>query len=272
MKHAPSGFDRVAKSYLPEAHIQKEAALKLISLLELSPNKPLVLDLGSGPGTLLHGDICYTNTIFYDLSYNMLAVAREKSPANRAVLGNAESLPFADNSFDIVISNLMIQWLENKYLSFTEICRVLKPSGRLVFTTLVKPSLHQLIEAWSFDVDSHVLEFLDFGEYVSLCQDAGLEVEQRDEWSLSLTFKNFTMLMQHFKQTGTASINKNHSGLRGKAKINQFMANYPRAHPELVGVPLSYCYGLISARKNRDVAIASSESVIASEAKQFHSR
>lgn len=250
MKYTPSGFDRVAKDYLAAAHIQKESALKLISLLDLSSNNPLILDLGSGPGTLLHDDICYDNMVFYDLSYNMLTIARESSRANCAVLGNAASLPFADNSFDIVISNLMIQWSENKYLSFAEISRVLKPNGQLIFTALVKPSLHQLIEAWSFDADAHVMEFLAFEEYISLCQAAGLEIKQWDEWSLSLTFENFTMLMEHFKKTGTASINKNRSGLRGKAKFNQFMANYPTAHPTLIGLPLSYHYGLISARKN----------------------
>jgi ubiquinone/menaquinone biosynthesis C-methylase UbiE len=47
------------------------------------------------------------------------------------VEGEAESLPFPDGSFDVVISNGVIDLVPDKDAVFTEIARVLTPGGRV---------------------------------------------------------------------------------------------------------------------------------------------
>jgi ubiquinone/menaquinone biosynthesis C-methylase UbiE len=67
---------------------------------------------------------------------------------------SAEQLPFADNSFDVVISNGVINLSPDKPRIFAEIHRVLKKGGRLQFADIIlekqlPPQLTASIESWS---------------------------------------------------------------------------------------------------------------------------
>jgi arsenite methyltransferase len=99
-----------------------------------------VLDLGSGAGTdalvaaRMVGDDGSVTGI--DMTPEMLRKAR--SAAREAGIGNvtfvegeAERLPFADESFDVVISNGVIDLIPDKDAVFEELHRVLLPGGRL---------------------------------------------------------------------------------------------------------------------------------------------
>ena len=99
-----------------------------------------VLDLGSGAGTdslvaaEMVGERGHVTGI--DISPPMLAKARaaaaEMGAANvEFVESEAERLPFPDESFDVVISNGVIDLIPDKDAVFSEIVRVLRPGGRI---------------------------------------------------------------------------------------------------------------------------------------------
>lgn len=99
-----------------------------------------VLDLGSGAGTdslvaaQMVGDEGHVTGI--DMTPEMLAKARgaaaEMGAANvEFVEGEAERLPFADASFDVVISNGVIDLIPDKDAVFAQLYRVLAPGGRI---------------------------------------------------------------------------------------------------------------------------------------------
>jgi SAM-dependent methyltransferase len=99
-----------------------------------------VLDLGSGAGTdslvaaQMVGDRGRVTGI--DMTPEMLAKARraadEMGIANvEFVEGEAERLPFADESFDVVISNGVIDLIPDKDAVYSELHRVLAPGGRI---------------------------------------------------------------------------------------------------------------------------------------------
>ena len=99
-----------------------------------------VLDLGSGAGTdslvaaQMVGERGHVTGI--DMSPPMLAKARaaaaEMGAANvEFVESEAEHLPFADGTFDVVISNGVIDLIPDKDAVFAELYRVLTPGGRL---------------------------------------------------------------------------------------------------------------------------------------------
>ena len=99
-----------------------------------------VLDLGSGAGTdsLVAAQMVGTegSVTGVDLTPEMIAKAR--ASAARLDAGNvefveseAEQLPFADGSFDVVVSNGVIDLIPDKDAVFAELFRVLRPGGRL---------------------------------------------------------------------------------------------------------------------------------------------
>jgi arsenite methyltransferase len=99
-----------------------------------------VLDVGSGAGmdTLVAAQMAGPSgsVTGIDMTVEMLAKARAGAAAMGAanvdfVEGEAERLPFEDGSFDVVISNGVIDLIPDKDAVFSEIFRVLAPGGRI---------------------------------------------------------------------------------------------------------------------------------------------
>jgi arsenite methyltransferase len=99
-----------------------------------------VLDLGSGAGTdsliaaQMVGDGGRVTGV--DMTPEMLAKARRAADEMNAdnaefVETEAERLPFPDESFDVVISNGVIDLIPDKDAVFAELFRVLRPGGRM---------------------------------------------------------------------------------------------------------------------------------------------
>lgn len=97
-----------------------------------------LLDIGCGTGTLLRAVAksfpdAMLNGI--DPSPEMLAAAREKLGYRTELrVGIAESLPFDDDSFDVVVSSSSLHYWRHPETALAEIVRILKPNGRIVIT------------------------------------------------------------------------------------------------------------------------------------------
>jgi arsenite methyltransferase len=109
------------------------------SLGALQPGER-VLDLGSGAGTdsLIAAQMVGAEgrVVGLDMTPEMVATARASARelgADNVTFqeGEAERLPFPDSSFDVVISNGVIDLIPDKDAVFAELRRVLEPGGRL---------------------------------------------------------------------------------------------------------------------------------------------
>lgn len=97
-----------------------------------------VLDAGCGPGVLAAALIARGAAVTgIDLSRALLAIARERLgpgvPLHQADL--AQPLDFPDGSFDLIVSSLVMHYLEDWEPALREFRRVLTTDGRLVFST-----------------------------------------------------------------------------------------------------------------------------------------
>ncbi len=94
-----------------------------------------VLDVACGPGFTAAGAAERGAQVRgLDFSAAMLAVARARHPALTFDHGDAEALPYADGTFDAVVSNFGIHHVPNPVNALAEARRVLRPGGRLAFT------------------------------------------------------------------------------------------------------------------------------------------
>ena len=125
---------------VPESAVESFAGVaNPFSLGRLAPGER-VLDLGSGAGTdsLVAAQMVGSEggVTGIDMTPQMLAKARAAAAEMRLehvefVEGEAEQLPFGDDSFDVVISNGVIDLIPDKEAVFTQLFRVLAPGGRM---------------------------------------------------------------------------------------------------------------------------------------------
>lgn len=118
----------------------EEYADEAIAACKLKPNST-VLDVACGPGTLalrLAHDAAQVHGI--DFSEAMLAVFRNKieQAGHRNIqlhCGDAQTLPYADNTFDAAFSLFGLMFFPDRKQGFAEIYRTLKPSGSVAITS-----------------------------------------------------------------------------------------------------------------------------------------
>jgi len=105
-----------------------------------------VLDIACGKGTtaLFLAREYNCNVIGIDLSSKMISFCRSRADNDGKLadkvsflLGDAESLPFRDSSFDAVISECSFSLLPNKEVAARSVRRVLKSGGKLVMTDII---------------------------------------------------------------------------------------------------------------------------------------
>jgi len=143
-KKTQSFYDRIADVHnfaLKLNGYRRSVAKYLRSLdLELGPDS-VVLDAGSGTVivtmSLLDSGFKPKRVVALDLSYNSLRISREQFAKKRrysnidGVQGNILTLPFAENTFDMVMTCGVLEYV-NLDDGLKELSRVLKPNGKLV--------------------------------------------------------------------------------------------------------------------------------------------
>ncbi len=90
-----------------------------------------ILDNGCGLGTWLEAFSPYSKSRF-GLEVELERAKQARLRASAVVQGIGEHLPFADNSLDFVLSNEVIEHVEDDHQVLAEMIRVTKPGGRVV--------------------------------------------------------------------------------------------------------------------------------------------
>jgi len=165
-KHVRSVFDSVAPKYdvmndLMSAGLHRVWKRYTITLANPQPGQQ-VLDIAGGTGDLSRafaqrvgptGRVVHT-----DINEAMLREGRNRLLDEGLVLPtmvcDAEKLPFADNSFDIVSVAFGLRNMTHKDQALAEMRRVLKPGGKLLvleFSRVAKP-LEKAYDWYSFNV------------------------------------------------------------------------------------------------------------------------
>jgi len=108
-------------------------------ILEHLPKGKKLLDLGCGTGLFIQRYRKYGGiAIGLDISPGMIQKARSRCNSGQFAVGNAEILPFRDDSFDALSSLLAFSYLKEPESMLREAYRVLRPGGVIAVVTLGK--------------------------------------------------------------------------------------------------------------------------------------
>lgn len=237
-------FELAAAGYEEAAVLQAEIQRRLLERLDLAALAPArVLDLGAGAGRALRPlGRRYRGAalVAADLAHAMLRQARRHRPRFRRtwfVGAAAEQLPFASASFDLVFSNLTLQWCSDPDAVFREVRRVLGERALFLFTTFGPDTLHELRAAWgAADARRHVHDFLDMHDLGDALIRAGFAEPVMDVENLTMTYATVSALMCDLRRIGAANAAADRArGLTGPRRLAAMESAYERfrAHGRL---------------------------------------
>lgn len=242
-------FSRAAPAYDAIATLQHQVEAQLLDRLELLKEAPLrVLDVGAGPGrasAAMRKRFPKAEIIALDLALPMLREAKARAgwwKPFRRICGDARALPVADQSIDLLFSNLCLQWCEDLEVVFDEFRRVLRPGGWLLFSTFGPDTLTELRQSWAAVDDApHVNVFIDMHDIGDRLLAAGFRAPMLDVDHYDLRYSDPKILMRELKGIGAGNADADRArGLTGRRKLAALLAAYDGFRGDDGRYPASY--------------------------------
>ena len=227
-------FGRSAASADAGGFLAREVARRMAERLGYIKHEPArILDLGCGVGpdfALLGERYPQAERIGLDFALPLLRLARGERGFFQRLLGSArrgdpklvcadaQALPLARASVQMVWSNLMLNWLADPMPAMREMHRVLEVGGMLMFSTLGPDTLKELRAVMPAGIGERVHRFIDMHDLGDCLVQAGFAEPVMDMEALTLTYADLDDLFTDLKRAGaTNASSARPRGLAGKA-------------------------------------------------------
>jgi SAM-dependent methyltransferase len=172
--------------------LKKKEKLAIIQRLLPDLKGKKCLDLGCAKGTISYflgqeGG----SWVHEDLDFSNVSATRDLVGAHTAVIP-PETIPHANNTFDVIVSLDILEHLHQDRLFVKEMARVLKPGGKLILSTPATGPVFLLnrVKNWTGltpDKYGHVVEGYTLLQLETMLSDAGFNLESADTYSRFFT-------------------------------------------------------------------------------------
>lgn len=213
-------FDKILpEDYVQHAIVSETAGDELIARLDVVAMQPRrIVDCGCGPGdltSLLQQRFPDAEIFAIDSAKNMLDYAKNKHGETiHWVLTEANQLPFADHSVDLLVANELLPWCAELETVLHEWRRVLRPDGLLVFTSLGPDTLRELpLE------DLQLLHLIDMHHLGDALIQAGFQDPIMDVETFTLTYKEPANMQSELQAMGLIHAPLNASVLSATVEV-----------------------------------------------------
>jgi malonyl-CoA O-methyltransferase len=212
-------FDRRAKSLALHGFLLEEVARRLadrLDYIKLTPAR--ILDVGCGAGraeALLSKRFPAAQWTGVDLSLPMLRsgitnsrglaswLDRLRNRTGRRICAEATQLPFAEATFDLLFSNLMLHWHPQPHSVFPEWKRVLAVDGLLLFSCFGPDTLQELRAGCAEALgESYPMPFIDMHDFGDMMVAAGFATPVMDVETIRLTYASARELLAEARALG----------------------------------------------------------------------
>jgi malonyl-CoA O-methyltransferase len=243
-------FGRAAATYDAAAVLQREVGARMMQRLDVVKIVPdAILDAGCGTGEAV-GELSArypgARVVGLDAALPMVDAARMRARRANSLLrrllsplrpkghmsaplfvcADVNALPLEGVAFDLVWSNLTLQWLNDLPRAFAEFRRTLRVGGLLTFTTLGPDTLKELRGAFArTDGHTHVNRFVDMHDLGDMLVQSGFADPVMEMEQMTLTYADPRSLLAELKALGATNATRGRPrGLMGKARWQRMLA------------------------------------------------
>jgi len=224
-----ANFNRVALNYNKVASLQHSVGHKLMSYLNVVKiTPPTILDIGGATGyfaELLSSRYPRSRIINIDIAQNMLF---EALSYQNLLCADFDYLPLISESVDLIFANMSLQWSIDLNITLTELNRMLKPGGLLIFSTLGSETFCELRNSWrQIDNHAHINIFVSVATLQNILCNNNFTVSLNTEKVIQ-TYSTMSQLLYYLKAIGANYVyNENRSkGLLTRSKLTQLESIY----------------------------------------------
>ena len=254
-KAVAHSFSRAAAFYDKFAQLQRDIGHQLLLDIYETDNNRNILDLGCGTGyfseQLLSKSINGQITCL-DISSAMLEqVLNKKISRLHCIQSDIDYLPFNHHVFDLIYSNLVLQWSADLPSCLSQIKKSLHKAGKLYFSTLTQGSLYELTEAWKqVDNHPHTNKFISLSSLISVLKKTGFSEFNVKTQTYTLEYHSVIDIMRALKGVGANHVHgQQPSSSTGKHLISLLEKGYRPFINERGKYNLTYQVCYIEAEK-----------------------
>lgn len=229
--------NRIAADFARFSFLKEVAAADIMErLAEVNRSFPRVLDLGAHDGSLtrlLRQDARVSEVYSSDIARNFSGLS---------VVADEEMLPFADASFDLVVSALSLHWVNDLPGALVQIRRILKPDGLFVGVLLGGRTLTELRtvllraeEERRGGAAMRVSPVVDVVEGARLLQRTGFAMPVADGDRRTIRYADPTGLLADLKGMGETACLASSAGPLSRATLTRALELYKHAYSDADG-------------------------------------
>jgi malonyl-CoA O-methyltransferase len=251
-------FSEKAGSYDRYAQVQKEMAHQLVRQITAASAVPHdILEIGCGTGYFTglllerHPQAAYKAI---DIAPGMVEEASSRFAASGRslawIVADVEEWAAGqpDHSFDLIVSNACFQWLIQPEETVAHLHRLLRPGGRLCFSTFGPRTFTELHDSFAKAYAKlgqsparHGLSFRSPSEWERMMRDAGFHSIRMEVRENMYCFPNVRQFLHSVKEIGASATQAaSGSGLGQRRLIMEMMQQYESRYRISQGIPVTY--------------------------------
>jgi malonyl-CoA O-methyltransferase len=257
-------FSRAANTYDSAAEVQLDIAFDAMSYLPSHYKSGLDIGCGTGRISQQLSNRC-ERLVAMDLAFGMLSYAQQNNALTASSIcwlqGDADSLPMADNSVDMLYSSMVLQWTDNQQKVMSEINRVMDSGATAILAIMCDGSFTQLNESWlSIDKRRHVNNFSSAQSWRDAAISQGLQVNMHEKQYVTW-HQNINKLLCSIKSIGANVVLKSQNSeptdstisldkiVFNRQGLQHLETYYRQKYAENMQLPLTYQVCFLHCKK-----------------------
>ncbi|PLX69434.1 MAG: hypothetical protein C0603_00465 [Denitrovibrio sp.] len=234
--HIKRSFDSSCSTYDESCDIQRMVASHLAG--QITGKHTDILEIGTGTGIFtseLASKYVDASVTCVDVAHSLLAEARVKHPKNRYVCADAERLPMAGQSFDLIASSSTLQWFGKPEKSIPNMLSNLISGGQFAFSVFVDGTFQEMSILNGMTGFGSVYNLRPDSDYMEILKGYDVQFETKEYVLYFDTVKDFLK-----KQKGTGATFTGMSKFSSKSSYQKFLELYPELFGEDGKIPVTY--------------------------------
>jgi len=190
-----------------------ERMLARLDMLAIEPSR--VLDLGCRNGYQMealqkrfpNAYVVGSDPVGSTLTSSKRWWLRRRAVTPTIVPADPHRLPFADGSFDLLVSNMLLPWCHDPAAVFAEAARVLADNGAFMFTAAGPDTLQEYADLWcKIDEKQHVFGLADMHKTGDEMLHAGFAAPVLDRENIVVDYASVGALEDELRQIGAGNV------------------------------------------------------------------